>query len=194
MNDISTYSEPRAYRDAPPRNESARRLARGLGWFSIGLGLAELVRPRRVANAAGMRINDRLVRGYGARELVTGVGLLSTDKPEPYVWARVVGDVLDLATVGAAASARRGSAPRAGSALLLLLGVTAIDLVCVAGLRREVRQLQARPPASYASRTGFPRGVQQMRGAAASAGDRLLSPSAARAAPAMADASELGRS
>ena len=31
------------------RNSSADRLARGLGWFSIGQGVAELVAGRRIA-------------------------------------------------------------------------------------------------------------------------------------------------
>ena len=33
-------------------SSSAKRLARGLGWFSFGLGLAELLAPRAVANIA----------------------------------------------------------------------------------------------------------------------------------------------
>jgi hypothetical protein len=32
---------------------NARRLARGLGWFSIGLGFAELVAPGRISRRLG---------------------------------------------------------------------------------------------------------------------------------------------
>ena len=52
---------------------SAERLARGLGWFSIGLGLAEL------SSAAGGTIHWRqskhelLLRLLGMRELASGL-------------------------------------------------------------------------------------------------------------------------
>jgi len=36
------------------RNSSADALARGLGWFSIGLGLAEVLAPRTLTRALGL--------------------------------------------------------------------------------------------------------------------------------------------
>ena len=33
---------------------SAKKLAKGLGWFSIGLGLAELLAPRAIASISGV--------------------------------------------------------------------------------------------------------------------------------------------
>lgn len=39
-------------------NLSADQLARGLGWFSIGLGAAELFAPRTVARIAGVDPDD----------------------------------------------------------------------------------------------------------------------------------------
>jgi len=47
-------------------------LARGLGWFSIGLGLAEIASPQSVAQLVGIEDGTRtraLIRGYGAREI-----------------------------------------------------------------------------------------------------------------------------
>src|SRR5690242_4397057 len=38
------------------------RLARGLGWFSIGLGLAEILAPRAVARTVGTRNHTGLMR------------------------------------------------------------------------------------------------------------------------------------
>src|SRR5688572_1065065 len=35
-------------------SSSAKRLANGLGWFSIGLGLAELLAPRAIASISGV--------------------------------------------------------------------------------------------------------------------------------------------
>lgn len=104
-------------------------LARALGWFSIGLGVLELVAARRVGRAVGLGRRAGLVRAYGAREIATGIGLLSAAKPAPWLWGRVAGDALDLATLGAAAAA----GPRRGRALLAsaaVAGVTAVDLLC----------------------------------------------------------------
>jgi len=53
--------------------------------------------------------------------LLTGVGLLTTTRPEPYVWARVAGDVLTIATVGAGLISGR-SPKRSVAAVLALLG------------------------------------------------------------------------
>lgn len=88
-------------------SENARRGGRleqravALGWLSIGLGLAELVAPRRVARLIGADEDDPTTRtvlmGAGVRELVCGVGLLSQSRPAAWTWARVAGDVMDLA-------------------------------------------------------------------------------------------------
>ena len=63
-------------------------IIQGLAFFSIGLGLAELLAPRRVSRAAGMTKNDTLLRGYGLREIATGVGLLVARNPRPWLWGR----------------------------------------------------------------------------------------------------------
>lgn len=55
---------------------SAEKLAKGLGWFSIGLGTAELLAPRMVANICGMPgRNTLLIRLFGLREIAAGVGI-----------------------------------------------------------------------------------------------------------------------
>ena len=56
-------------------NCAEKRLANGLGWFSIGLGLAELAAPRQVARLVGARDEDNtrtVLRAYGIRELAAG--------------------------------------------------------------------------------------------------------------------------
>src|SRR5690348_125459 len=77
---------------------SGDQLARALGWFSLGLGLSELLAPRLVAGPLGMRGNEGLLRAYGAREIGAGVLSLSTEK-RAGLWSRVAGDVLDMATL-----------------------------------------------------------------------------------------------
>ena len=48
----------------------AQTVAAGLGLFSIGLGLAELIAPRLVRQAMGFRCSDSVVRLYGAGRAV----------------------------------------------------------------------------------------------------------------------------
>jgi hypothetical protein len=52
-----------------------------------------------LARFLGMEERTELIRAYGAREILTGVGLLSQDDPVPWLWARVGGDALDLGTL-----------------------------------------------------------------------------------------------
>src|SRR5947209_15728050 len=78
-------------------------LARGLGWFSIGLGLAEALAPRAMGDLTGVR-NAGLVQAYGLREIATGIGILSSARPAGWMWGRVAGDALDIATLLAASA------------------------------------------------------------------------------------------
>ena len=63
----------------------AQALACGLGFFSIGLGIAELVAPRVIASLAGARVSPSVIRLYGMREIATGVGLLMAWKRGPWL-------------------------------------------------------------------------------------------------------------
>ena len=113
------------------RIDDGKTLARALGWFSIGLGAAELLAPAQVADLAGLD-EDRteLVRFYGLREVASGIGILAQRHPTPWVWSRVAGDLLDLATLGAAMAADNPRRGRAGAAMAMVLGVTALDMLC----------------------------------------------------------------
>ncbi len=88
-------------------------LARGLGWFSVSLGIAEVLAPGRLAHAVGLRRRRRLLRLYGMREIVTGIGLLLSHDPAPWLWVRTGGDVLDIATLR---TALRRNNPRLSAA------------------------------------------------------------------------------
>jgi hypothetical protein len=140
-------------------------LARGLGWFSIALGVAEVTAPRRLARTLGMDGYEPVVFAYGVREIVNGIGILASDDPTPWIWGRVGGDALDIATVAAGMS---GDNPRIGNAavaLVSLLGITAVDLYCARGLGEE-RERRSAPIRDYRDRTGYPRPARAMRGAA----------------------------
>src|SRR5215210_5648721 len=83
---------------------SATRLAKGLGWFSVGLGLAEILAPRAIANISGVsNKHTGLIRLYGLREISSGITIFAQKKPTEGVWSRVVGDAIDLASLGVAA-------------------------------------------------------------------------------------------
>lgn len=141
---------------------AAHRLARGLGWFSIGLGLVELLAPGPLAAFLGVPRSRALIRACGVRELVTGVGLLLGGAPRPWVHARLGGDLLDLAGLGCAAE--QGRAPRnVALAAGAVAGVTALDAACALRLAREA---VPRPVWDYSDRSGFPDVAESMRGLA----------------------------
>jgi len=113
--------------------DTYERLANGLGWFSIGLGLAEVFRPGAVSHLIGVDDNDRnraLLRCYGLREIAAGVGILSQPEPAGWVWARVAGDVLDIGSLLSAARSEHNDRARLGTATAAVLGVTALDVIC----------------------------------------------------------------
>ena len=142
---------------------SADALARGLGWFSIGLGLAELLAARRLTRALGLRGQEGLVRAYGVREIANGVAILSAKDPTPWVWSRVGGDALDIGTlvVGLEDNPKRDNVR---VALAAVAGVTLLDVVC--GQMLSAGSAARLPMRDYSKRRGMPRPPAQMRGAA----------------------------
>lgn len=146
-------------------DSSAHALAHGLGWFSIGLGIAELLAPHGLARFLGMEGRAELIRAYGAREIVTGVGIISQRDPEPWMWGRVGGDVLDLGTLALGLGRDNPQRGNVALALATVAGVTALDVYCAQGLSRD----QEAPPLpiwDYSARSGMPRAPEDMRGVA----------------------------
>lgn len=145
---------------------SADSLARGLGWFSIGLGLAEVLAPRTLARTLGMKGSETVLAGYGLREITTGIGVLSAADPAPWIWGRVGGDVLDVGTLTtglAPSNPRRGAV---GVALATVVGVTALDVLCGMALSAKRRQQSRLTRWDYSGRRGMPKPPEAMRGAA----------------------------
>jgi hypothetical protein len=149
----------------PGRSQSAHdRTARNLGYFSIALGAAELIAPRAVCRAAGLNGMETLVRAYGAREIATGVAILTSHDPAPWIWGRVAGDMADIATV--ATGIRQDGEKKSNAVLTLsaLAAVTALDIVCASRLGSEKGNRKT-AVADYSDRSGFPQGLQAARGA-----------------------------
>jgi hypothetical protein len=144
---------------------STHALAQGLGWFSIALGLAEALATRRVAAFLGMEGRAELVFAYGVREIGAGVGILTQDDPTPWIWGRVAGDVLDLATLAVAMHPENPQRANVAGAIAAVAGVTVLDVLCGQQLSVQ-RSLPRRPPPDYSDRVGMPRPPEEMRGAA----------------------------
>lgn len=116
-----------------PSNPANERLANALGWVSLGLGLAGLAAPREVARCIGLPDDDKtcgLLRFVGAREIVSGLGILSTSRPSGWVWSRVAGDAMDLALLGTAMTSDGADRERVALTTAAVAGITAMDLMC----------------------------------------------------------------
>jgi hypothetical protein len=146
-------------------NHAAHRLAQGLGWFSIGLGLTELLAPRAVGRFLGMEERTELLRAYGAREIVAGVGILAQEDPTPWIWGRVGGDVLDLGTLALGLGRSNPQRGNVAIAVGAVAGVTALDVLCARSLGKDGQRSPLRLR-DYGSRSGLPRPPEEMRGAA----------------------------
>ena len=140
-----------------------RSPARALGWFSIGLGFAELAIPGVLARVAGMPSRPALMRAYGLREIGVGIGLLLSRNPQPWLWGRVAGDTLDIATVGIGPLLGGRRPLRTLTSVVVLAGIAAIDASCAKAAKPKVRQMSSH---DYRGRSGFPKPAAEMRGAA----------------------------
>jgi hypothetical protein len=112
-----------------------KRLGLGLGIFSIALGAFELLAAPKIARALDAEGHENLIRGFGAREVVAGVGLLAAPAASVGVWNRVAGDAMDAAALAAAAR----SSPRnlaVWGAIAFVAAATALDVMTARGLDR----------------------------------------------------------
>src|SRR3954468_16997973 len=137
------FPGPRSMPPAPARRSrrcpmtTDQTTARGLGYLSLGLGLCQVLAPRWFAETIGVQgrsENQSVVRLIGARELLTGAGLLSARNPAPWVWLRVGGDLMDLALLGRAAGSRGTETGRVNGALAGTVAVTAMDVMSGLGV------------------------------------------------------------
>jgi uncharacterized membrane protein len=129
----------------PSMNGDMERLARALGWFSLGLGLAQIAAPARVAQMVGVEDDDEtiaIMRVLGAREIASGLGILTQPKPAPWLWARVGGDAMDLALLRRALSSPRADHNRVTAATAAVAGIAAVDALCGTRLTAEADMSQ----------------------------------------------------
>jgi hypothetical protein len=124
--------------DTERRVGDGKVLAKALGWFSIGLGLYEVLAPRHLARTLGMEDKTGIIQAYGVREIATGAGILANRRPAEWVWGRVAGDALDLATL---APGLDGGNPKRGNVAIAIgavAGVALLDVLCASELSRRI--------------------------------------------------------
>lgn len=109
------------------------------GWFSIALGITQVLAPRWIAQRSGLPAQRRsAIRLVGLRELATGAFILSRPSSSAGPWARVAGDLINLALLR-----RRYGGTRANNRIqrsrLVVSAVTAADLACALSLAASRR-------------------------------------------------------
>ncbi len=130
------------------------QISRGLGWFSIALGAAELFAPRQVARLIGVdeQKHTTLLRAMGLREIGAGAALLGQPQYAPWMWSRVGGDVIDLALLGAASREPQTDRRRLLTAIGVVAGITVLDAYVAS-------QLDRAPKADPRWRVSHPEGL-----------------------------------
>lgn len=141
-------------------------LSRALGWFSIGLGVAQARSPARMCGAVGVSPapgSRTLMRAVGLQELAVGTGIVARPQHAGLLWTRVAGDIAHLALLGVAlqSTARErariagiipdtrsdgGDRRRIARTVAAVLGVTLLDLTAA------VRRSRARENPSFTHR------------------------------------------
>jgi uncharacterized membrane protein len=130
------------------RMPPAPRMARFLGWFSLGLGVPQTIMPGAVNRFLGIR-DDRSARMWqrivGVRELAAAAGILVIGWPRPvaWLWSRVAGDAMDLALLGAAFDSKNESTPRLTGAIGAVTAITVADVVTAERMTRMPEQQTA---------------------------------------------------
>jgi hypothetical protein len=165
--------------------ERTRKVANGLGWFSIGLGLAEVLAPRALARFLGMKGSEPVLMAYGVREIVTGIGILTAKDQEPWILGRVAGDGLDILSLLKGVSEDNPKQANVVGALAMVGGITAVDLLTAQALSEQKQKSGSgarRRLAAYRQRRGMPRSPEEMRGAASDfrASEEFRGPAAMR--------------
>jgi hypothetical protein len=143
---------------------SGDRMARCLGCFSIALGAVELMAPRAVGRLLGMEGREKLVRTFGAREISAGIVSLSTER-QAGMWSRVAGDGMDLAALLGAYRRDNPKRSNVGLAIGIVIGIAMLD-IAAGKMTTSVHTRKRREWRRYSDRSGFPRGLQEARGAA----------------------------
>ncbi len=152
--DLGQRRQGNGARDGDERQpyDTDERMARALGWLSIGLGLAEIAAPGKLAELIGVENKPGLFRLMGLREIGSGIAILSQSRPAGGVWSRVGGDVLDLALLSTQLDSKNPDREKTLAATVAVLGVTVLDLYTG---KRLSEKSNARSTAGVGARRGL---------------------------------------
>ena len=100
----------------------------------------ELMFGGPIARSLGLQNYEWVVRVYGAREIVTGILIFVSKDPTPWIWFRVIGDMLDLVTVGYGYSRHISPDVNFIITFILLAGAFLIDGYCALRLSKDTKK------------------------------------------------------
>jgi hypothetical protein len=123
---------PDVRRAVPSPRSVSHVTARALALLSVLIGALEVAVPSPVAERMGLRGREPLLRRYGGREIAAGVAALAGFLG-PAMWARIFGELLDLASARFGRRTDRHLARNISVAVGAVAGIALIDL-CVAAL------------------------------------------------------------
>jgi hypothetical protein len=126
------------------------KLARFLGYISIPIGLVELIWTDSLALNLGLTRFEWLLRTYGVREILTGVLILESKDPTPWIWLRVIGDVIDGGTLGWGYMRDPYKLASIATTLVTVTPVIIADIYCALKLTAARRKTKSHPSASAA--------------------------------------------
>jgi uncharacterized membrane protein len=119
---------------------AADPMAKALGLFSLGLGLAQLAAPRRLMSAIGVEDTERnrdTMLALGLREFTSGLGILGPGNTAGWLQARVGGDVMDLALLAGAFRSDDRDRRRLNIALAAVAGALVLDVMAARRARER---------------------------------------------------------
>lgn len=108
---------------------AAKQTGLGFGVFSLALGAAEILAPRRIAKALGVDPEGpakTVIRAFGMREIAAGAMLVRGPAVSFNAWNRVIGDTMDTAALLLALRSTRKPGAVIG-ALAFVGACTALD-------------------------------------------------------------------
>jgi len=125
------------------KKEGREKLVTALGWFSVGLGLAEVLFPRLLCRLIGVKPRPFLTQLLGVREIASGIGLLTQPRKQPWLKARVVGDAMDLSLLGLAATSHKSKSAPLALTIGSVAAVTTVDFLCCKDFAKDLEPTAA---------------------------------------------------
>jgi uncharacterized membrane protein len=125
------------FRHEAPAGDGLSPLQAGAGMVILGLGIAQLLAPQRVARSAGMHAHPGVVRASGALSIASAASILNRGKPAPLGLVRLASVALDLALLGRSAS----HADSRGQRSRLALAGAGVAAAAMLDMRAVLRQV-----------------------------------------------------